>query len=258
VACRTGFIEGRLENTEMKIDTAVLDVLANATTEGHSLTLNGTLDRNLYIATNKVLELAGGKWIKKEKAHLFDGDASEVMDQIILSGEISNKKQELGYFPTPAAVVNRLVELAKIESDMVVLEPSAGRGAIALELSKVSAGVDCVEIDPSHLAALSSAQSYRYIEIGDFLALTPKPIYDRVVMNPPFAKNVAPKHVLHAAKFLKRGGKLVSVMPSSVMYRSDEWNKSIRREVVDIEPLPDNSFAESGTNVSTVIVTLQA
>lgn len=242
----------------MKIGNEVLDVLSNATTEGSSLKLNGTLDRKLYVSTNKVLELAGGKWNRKEQTHLFEGDASEIMEQIILTGTIQNKKQELGYFPTPSAVVNRLLELAKIEPGMNVLEPSAGRGSIALELSKVAAGVDCVEIDSSNLAALSSAQSYRYIEIGDFLAITPKPIYDRVVMNPPFGKNAAPAHVLHALKFLKRGGRLVSVMPSSVTFRTDALNKTIRSEAVGIDPLPDNSFAESGTNVNTVIVVLQA
>jgi len=251
----------------MKIDSAVLDVLSNATTEGSSLKLNGTLDRKLYVSTNKVLELAGGKWNRKELAHLFDGDASEIMDQIILTGEILNKKQELGYFPTPSAVVDRLMQLAQIEQGMLVLEPSAGNGAIAVEIAKKTI-VHCFEIDPENSNKLASnllktAPEYS-VETKDFLTVEPHKanfrgdLYDRVVMNPPFAKNAAPKHVLHAMSFLNPGGRLVSVMPSSVTYRSDALNKAVREAAISIEPLPDNSFAESGTNVNTVIVTVQA
>lgn len=246
----------------MNIGNEVLNVLSNATTEGNSLKLNGILDRKLYISTNKVLELAGGKWNRKEQAHLFDGDAGEIMDQIILTGTIQDKKQELGYFPTPKAVVDRLMQLAKIEQGMLVLEPSAGQGAIAIEAAKAGAIVHCYEMDPANTERLSSnlfsvAPEY-CVSMGDFLSVTPKPLYERVVMNPPFGKNVAPTHVLHALKFLKRGGLLVSVMPSSVTYRSDALNKSIRREAIGIEPLPDNSFAESGTNVNTVIVIFES
>src|ERR1700679_1317991 len=115
----------------MNIDSAVLDVLSNSTMDGNSLKLNGQLARPLYIATKKVLEAAGGKWNRKAQAHLFESDAAEIMDTIILTGKVTNKKQELGYFPTPTAIVKRLLELAEIEQGMLVLEPSAGQGAIA-------------------------------------------------------------------------------------------------------------------------------
>jgi type I restriction-modification system DNA methylase subunit len=73
--------------------------------------------------------------------------------------------------------------------------------------------------------------------------------------------DVAPAHVLHALAFLKHGGRLVSVMPSSVTFRTDTLNRMVRAAVEaggSIEALPENSFTESGTNVNTVIVTLQA
>lgn len=252
----------------MNIDNTVLHVLSNVTTEGNSLKLNGNLDRKLYVSTNKVLELAGGKWNRKEQAHLFDGDASEIMDQIILTGTIQNKKQELGYFPTPKVVVERLMEMADIKRGMLVLEPSAGQGAIAIEIAKYGAFVHCFEIDPENTEKLSgnlfSVAPEYCVNMGDFLGVTPSKanrrseLYDCVVMNPPFAKNVAPRHVLHALGFLKSGGRLVSVMPSGVMFRSDDLNKTIRDQAISIEPLPDDSFAASGTNVNTVIVTLKA
>jgi predicted RNA methylase len=245
----------------MNIDSTVLDVLSNATTEGNSLKLTGTLDRKLYVSTNKILEIAGGKWNRKSQAHLFDGDASEIMDQIILTGKISNKKQELGFFPTPLAVVERLIEKAEINNGDSILEPSAGSGAILRVLRQrfpLNRLVAC-EIDESRTEIVNMATRVHY---GDFLDLrsvsNETGMFDRIVMNPPFAKNAAPAHVLHATTFLKPGGRLVSVMPSSVTFRSDALNKAVRTDAVDIEPLPENSFTESGTNVSTVIVTLEA
>jgi hypothetical protein len=50
-------------------------------------------------------------------------------------------------------------------------------------------------------------------------------------------------------------------MPSSVTFRTDKLNKMVRAAVDaggSIEALPDNAFSESGTNVNTVIVTMQA
>jgi type I restriction-modification system DNA methylase subunit len=255
----------------MNIDSAVLDVLSNSIMDGNSLKLTGQLDRALYVATNKVLEAAGGKWNRKAQAHIFDGVASEIMDNIILTGKVTDKKQELGYFPTPLAVVKRLLELAEIEPGMLVLEPSAGQGAIAVEIAKLHAIVHCYEIDGENSEKLSSrlfsaSPEYR-VETTDFLTIPPEKanfrgdLYDRVVMNPPFAKNSAPAHVLHALKLLAPNGRLVSVMPSSVTFRTDRLNKAVRDAVEasgSIEPLPENSFAESGTNVNTVIVTINA
>lgn len=42
----------------------------------------------MYLAVNKVLEAAGGVWNKKTKCHIFDKDAEERIDQIILTDEI--------------------------------------------------------------------------------------------------------------------------------------------------------------------------
>lgn len=240
----------------MKIESNVLDVLGNATMTGNSLQIDAQLDRKLYVAVNQVLELAGGQWNRKAKAHLFPSDAAELMDQIILTGEIANKPQELGYFPTPPAVVARLLESANIKSDMLVLEPSAGRGAILFELLKLAPCVDCYEIDHANADFLVFSKGPHSVKEADFLTVTPEPIYDRVVMNPPFAKNAAPKHVLHAFKFLAPGGRLIAIMPSSVCFRTDKLNEQVRSLARSIEPLPNGSFASSGTNVNTVIVTI--
>jgi phospholipid N-methyltransferase len=247
----------------MNIDSAVLDVLSNATMSGNSLKLTGQLNRPLYVITNKVLEAAGGKWNRKAQAHVFDGDAAEIMDQIILTGKVLNKKQELGYFPTPPAVVKRLLELAQIEPGMRVLEPSAGTGNI-LKAIIPSADKVAVEVNPEFIPKLALCGSGILVVEGDFLAIPNARLrpFDRVVMNPPFAPRQADiRHVNHALTFLKPGGRLVSVMSSSVTFRTNALTDSFRFRLPGfkgtIEALPENAFAESGTNVNTVIVTMQ-
>lgn len=248
----------------MKVDATVLNVLAEAQMEGNRLVLTGQLDRALYVQTNKVLEAAGGKWDRKAKAHVFTVDAADAMEQIIQTGEVSlirTIQQDFGYFPTPAPVVARLIGLAGPKAGMDCLEPSAGQGAIARALFAVGCVVDCVEILPANFAVLAEQEAYNAVHLGDFLKVEPEfGSYDRVVMNPPFARQADIHHVLHALKFLKPGGLLVSVMSASVTFRDNALTQGfrdlIRARGGDIEALPEGSFKDSGTGVRTIIVTI--
>jgi len=246
----------------MRVSDDVLEVLSRATVEGNALTLIGQLDRAMYVQVNKVLEAAGGKWNRSAKAHVFDRPASDRVDEIILSGEVEVPKDEFNYFPSPPDVVARLMELACIDAGMQVLEPSAGRGAIASACVEVGAEVDCCEMMRENYLTLCENTELRHVKPIDFLTLEPDPVYDRVVMNPPFAKQQDIKHVLHALKFLKPDGLLVSVMASSVTFRDNKLTQDfrdlIRERGGDIEALPEGAFKASGTNVRTVIVTIPA
>jgi predicted RNA methylase len=246
----------------MRVDDAVLEVLSRAETSGNALTLIGQLDRAMYTKVNKVLEAAGGKWDRKAKAHLFDKEASERVDEIILTGEVEVPKDEFNYFPSPPDVVARLMELADVEDGMIVLEPSAGRGAIATACVEAGAEVDCCELMRENYLSLCKDIGLRHVKPIDFLTLEPAAIYDRVVMNPPFAKQQDIKHVLHALKFLKPDGLLVSVMASSVTFRDNKLTQDfrdlIRERGGEIEALPEAAFKASGTMVRTVIVTIPA
>lgn len=245
---------------QMRIDEEVLAVLSAAQTEGCNVFLTGQLDRKLYDRTNKVLEAAGGKWSRKARAHVFTADASDRMDQIILSGAVEVPNDEFNFFSSPPAVVERLMELADIDPGMVVMEPSAGRGAIALAAAAAGATVDCCELMPANHEYLLEQSGLRAVTRQDFLQVPPEQFYDRVVMNPPFMKQADIKHVTHAHKFLKPGGLLVAVMSAGVMFRTDARTKAFLTLVADrgghIEPLPENSFKASGTGVNTVIAAI--
>ncbi|BBE51122.1 type 11 methyltransferase [Ferriphaselus amnicola] len=243
----------------MRVDD-VLAVLSRAETNGHALVLTGQLDRRMYERTNKVLEAAGGKWNRKAKAHLFDNEAATRVDQIILSGEVDVPKDEFNFFPSPPAVVERLMELADVSHGMRVLEPSAGKGAIAFACADAGARVDCYELMEENFVALAGDVRLGSVRHMDFLAQVPEASYDRVVMNPPFAKQADIRHVLHALRFLKLGGLLVSVMAASVAFRDNkltaDFRELIRQRGGDIEALPEGAFKASGTMVRSVIVTI--
>lgn len=249
----------------MKVSNDVLNVLAAAQMDAGRLTLVGQLDRKLYMLTNAVLEAAGGKWDKKAKSHVFPVDAADAMEQIIQTGEVTlirTIQQDYGYFPTPPEVVARLLEIAGIDPGMRVLEPSAGQGAIAFECAKCGADVDCYELLEANYFKIAGMPVLRVVRNMDFLARAPEQSYDRVVMNPPFAKQADIKHVTHALKFLKAGGLLVSVMSAGVAFRDNKLTQDfrdlIRARGGDIEALDDGAFKESGTMVRTVIVTIPA
>ncbi|MBA1200506.1 class I SAM-dependent methyltransferase [Pseudomonas capeferrum] len=246
----------------MKVDTEVMAALSASRTDGNKLFItSGQLDRNLYARLDKVLKAAGGKWNTKAKAHLFADDAADAIENIILTGEIAVPK-DLGFFPTPGPVVDRLLELAQLGKGMSALEPSAGRGAIARALAIAGLEVDCVELLPynaNHLEQLP----FRSVRCADFLSIEPEPIYDRVVMNPPFDKKRSDiHHVLHALKFLRPRGLLVAIMPTGVIFREDALSRDFRGIVSarsgNIVNLPDASFKTSGTMVNTCVAIISA
>ena len=192
---------------------------------GPSLVIEAQLDRKLYVRVNKILAALGGKWNRKAKAHLFDNDAQDLVDAVILTGEVI-LPENFDYFPTPPAIAEKLFEVADLQPDHIALEPSAGGAAIAGPLAKIVKRVDCIEQVPSAAAELRT-EFDSVIEAG-FLDVPQSPDYDRIVMNPPFSKRQDIHHVLHAAGFLKPGGRLVSVMAAGVTFRDDKLSVNFR------------------------------
>jgi predicted RNA methylase len=245
------------------ISADVMTVLASATADGNALRMTERLDRASYLAVNEVLAAAGGSWNRKARAHLFPGDAAEVLASLLDGGTITRPADE-GYFPTPAPIVAFMIDLAGLEPGMEVLEPSAGDGAIARPVAERGCVVDCIELNPGRAEALRAAGFARNVSAGNFLGvpqLSPEHrAYDRVLMNPPFAGKADIAHVQHALGFLRPGGLLVAVMSAGVAFRDDRATAGFREMVTTsggtIKPLPEGTFKEAGTGVRTVLVTL--
>lgn len=243
----------------MKVENDVLLILSHAETDGNALRLVGQLDRKLYQRVNKVLEAAGGKWNRKARAHLYDGDAAEAMEQIILTGEVT-VPQKFGYFPTPLPLGMHVAGLAEIAPGHAVLEPSIGQGHLAEAIKKTQPGATIKGYELLTGNVKKCTGRFDVTEI-DFLTVPRTPVYDRVLMNPPFEKQADIRHVRHALSFLKPGGKLVSIMSAGVMFRDNKLTTDFRELVTgydgDFEKNDDDAFRESGTTVRTVTVKIQ-
>lgn len=247
-----------------QISPQVEDVLRRSRVEGTTLFLpDGQLDRKLYEAVNDVLARLGGQWNRKARGHVFKVDPAEKLAAVLETGK-KPEKNPLDFFPTPQAVVEQMIARAGLRDGMAVLEPSAGEGAIVLPLhrSRMRLVVDCVELDPERVALLRGLGLS--VHEGDFLAYQTKG-YDRALMNPPFTSKEDPlvyiAHIRHAFSLLRPGGHLVAIAPGGFAFRDDKRTAEFRGLVDAVGgwvDLPQGSFTVSGTEVSTVLLWMDA
>jgi predicted RNA methylase len=249
----------------MKVDQEILAILDAGECVGARFILGPEkLDRKTYEKVNRVLELAGGRWNRSAKAHLFEGPktAEEHLEEVIQTGEITDAKKEFQFFETTAPVVNRILHAANLNASSRVLEPSAGHGAVALRAAETAKEVVCIELNDACVTELKGAAPANVIvhHAGDFLGVEPLPTFSHVLMNPPFSKAQDAKHIVRAFEWLEKGGRLVSVASAGVTFRRDKAYQALR-DLIDaqggtVEELPEGSFQASGTMVNTVLIVI--
>lgn len=200
--------------------------------------------------------------------------------------------KDLAFYPTPSKAAREAVKHLTRQwwpSSARILEPSAGEGHLVRELLRYATeqridsmqrerhlpverrhgpgwdiAVDAVEVHPGRVDALSRlAQRDDRISVreANFLQLTPTGDYDAVLMNPPFHGTHCLEHVMHAFDFLRPGGKLAAILPATAQVRETKKHKAfkawLKGKGARWWDLPPESFAESGTRVATVVLTLE-
>ncbi|NER33175.1 MAG: DUF4942 domain-containing protein [Oscillatoria sp. SIO1A7] len=178
----------------------------------------------------------------------------------------------LQFFPTPKPVISKLLE-GLIASKTIsgrsypvkqfkspILEPSAGMGHIADELSKRCEScekINVIELDFARRAALHE-KGYRVLD-SDFLSYN-ETQFGLIVMNPPFNKGI--EHLLHAWELLLPGGMVRCLLnANSVADRERNSKTKALRALIDqygnCEDLGQPfKGAEIPTDVEVVLVTL--
>jgi hypothetical protein len=160
------------------------------------------------------------------------------------------------FFPTPSSVCDRLIQLAEINENSRILEPSAGSGCIAESIFKKhpQANLEVIEINPTLRKIL---ELKRFNLIGkDFLDYTSENLYSHIIMNPPFFQLI--EHIYHAYKLIQSGGVLIAIIPESVFFnrKYQDFKAWLDSRDTYKESLPKDAFLQSNnpTGVVTRII----
>lgn len=247
------------------IPSDVLDILRASNVAGTTLVLPpGQLERSLYERVNKVLIGLGGKWDRRAKGHVFKTDPRPLFGEAVETGKFTDRKKALQFFETPAAIAQRMVELAEIKKTDLVLEPSAGHGALIAALPQNHPGsyVTAIEIDQANCSVLRKRFPTIDVLQVDFTSAAKQlgtGRYDVALMNPPFTGGQDSEHIRAAWNVLKRGGRLVALACEGTFHRHDGKARWLQDWLANTpgaqsEVLPPGTFRESGTEVATRMI----
>lgn len=261
-----------MSTVTVKFTEAVANILRRSEITASSLKLPGQLRREDYMAVNKVIEAAGGKWNRKAGAHLFERDPRAIFADALGAADtagsikaapcaIVDAKKTRQAFYTPAPVVSEMLEIVRhfcLSTPIRVLEPSAGDGRLARAAVETwGSKVDICEIDPDERA---KAAEWGTVIGEDFLKVEPTREYDLVLMNPPFASGQDEAHIAHARQFLRNGGLLVAVCTPMTGRRATAKSRKFNEELgmyASRLKLTSGSFKASGTGVETELFVLR-
>jgi hypothetical protein len=233
----------------------------------------GQIER--YAEVDEILKRIGGKWLGRQKAHLFPFDPAEVI-AAIAEGGLMPAKNPLAYFPTPLAVIEKIFADQEIADHLSyleahtnhrVLEPSAGTGAFVKYLLARYPGlkgrIDCVEVDPLKCRVLEKLEAGAVFQ-AKYEDWTPLLQYAAVIMNPPFStpgdKTAYITHITKAVDHLQgRYGLLVAIAPTGFATTDNKPMRAFRNLVAETGSIviqPKGDFKESGTGIETCTITL--
>ncbi len=176
----------------------------------------------------------------------------------------------LQQFSTPPTIAYLLAKILNPSPNDLILEPSAGTGALAAWLTVAGCNVHVNELSETRRTLL---ELQGYVPTGcdaEFIdELLPDEIKpDGVLMNPPFSSsagrtktndsNYGFRHVRSALSRLKPGGRLVALLGTESATKTEKarifWNEIAREfDLCAIIHLPKNAFYKYGTSVGTSI-----
>lgn len=247
----------------LKFDNDVLAEIKNLqfNEDGTQAKITNTLDRNMYVKLNKALEAMGGKWNRNAKAHIFEEDPRDQVEGLLEKGSIEIDRD--GFFPTPDAVIDRMFTLMPTNKKGLILEPSAGNGAIIRRLLEDGVEYDsivAVEINEKRAKEIETKTNVKTF-CTDFMQWLKPWEFDQIYMNPPFENGQDVIHIMNAYAYLTEHGQLISVISPHSLFAEDSRSKRFRNFLegknVYIENLPEGSFKSSGTMISTKLIVIR-
>ena len=264
-----------MRKTATTLSDAALTALRQATftDDGQGVRLAGTLSRDVYVEVAEALKRAGFKWHRQREAHVLinPGNVADSLRTlaVILDSGVAPHKNPDCWYPTPPSVAKQVAQLIREgyyrsgHGFAKILEPSVGEGAL---LKAIADTVDTrnwyatmidTDLDRLNYASVRLRGRFKTLvsEQTDFLewetGQRPYTTFDLIAMNPPFDNRVVVKHLLHAWSLLHSGGRLVAIAIPSVLDHKD-----LGRLITNSEEIPAGAFSESGTDIATVLITM--
>ena len=189
---------------------------------------------------------------------------------------VESDRAQKTFYPTPEPLAEKLLDGIKWNMVDCVLEPSAGKGDLALYAAKKmyyashnyptydersireaveEADIDCIEID-ALLRNTLEGRGFRVIH-DDFLSFQTQKRYNLIVMNPPFDRGV--DHFLKALELMEHGGEIRCILNAETI--RNPYTETRKRLVAALQTGAEISFipgafrnAERKTDVDVAII----
>lgn len=251
--------------TKTKKMQTVEEVLQRSTynRETMQLTLPGQIERELYLKVKSTLDKIGGKWNQRYGAILFPDDVNDYLEQL-KAGQKVDPRKTYQFFETPPEIAAMMVDLAQIKKGELILEPSAGKGALIQAINKVSAQtVTYCELDELNERFLDGQIKAGKLNAkrltDDFFKCYNWGMYDKIIANPPFRLNQDIQHIRHMYKVLRPGGRIVTVASRHWEFSENKTEAGFRKWLKqDLSAytikLDRGAFRTSGTLVETNLI----
>lgn len=228
---------------------------------------DGSLADNTFTVKDAydAMELGINQYILNMKEEPTLDKMFEIIDKIPTQTKRTEGMDNYQQFSTPPTLAYLASYAANINSNDIMLEPSAGIGGIATFAKKSGAKVIVNELDPRRMAILKNmpfddfysedAEQINNILGGDIESSV-------VVMNPPFSSSttrnmkgakIGAKHIEEALKMLKTNGRLVAITGKTMADDAPafrNWWNDIKKKynVVANIGISGKNFNKYGTN----------
>lgn len=246
---------------------------------GPRVTITEQLGPDVWPKVKTVLEKLGAVYAVGTSAYDFapDQDAHAIVSDALAAGRVMADANAAGYVPTPADLAADLVQSygelsAPRGRRLRVLEPSAGIGRFVQAITRGLGPewLELVAVEPdARRARQIPADASVSVVVDTFEAYAARARatgdrFDVVIMNPPFAvpgrANIWAEHLMAAWELLAPGGRLVAIVPASVL---DQRRAGLVGKAAALvhahgqgEALDRDTFAESGIVFGTAVVWL--
>jgi hypothetical protein len=240
--------------TKLTIDEDIRDILSRVQIDGAKVRVIDQLDPKTWKRCRRVLEALGGKYKTVSKAIVFHADAEPIIAEAIGTGTAVKRQTVLQAFFTKPELASVMHELAEVGPTDILLEPSAGKGALIrpildgkVPLPKMTVMIDIDDHHHEVLSALSDPlSSFPMIALhGDFLSMSVQFQPTVVMMNPPFSNGQDILHIQKAYGMLAEHGRMVAIAGESAFSdrpATEPFRRWLHDAGAEVYSVPPDSF----------------